>query len=43
MSQWVSARPLLNNLSEPTGGIGILNESDFVDAFERGTIEPRVR
>ncbi len=37
---------LLNSLrvmSEPTGGIAILNESDFVDALERGTIDRWVR
>jgi len=37
---------LLNTLramSEPTGGIAILNESDFVDALERGSIDRWVR
>ena len=37
---------LLNTLrvmSEPTGGIAILSDSDFVDALERGTIDRWVR
>jgi hypothetical protein len=37
---------LLNTLramSEPTGGIAILTESDVVDALERGTIDRWVR
>ena len=29
----------LRAISEPTGGIAVLNESDFVDALERGVID----
>lgn len=34
---------ILRLMSEPTGGIAILNESDFVDSLERGTIDRWVR
>lgn len=33
----------LRAMSEPTGGIAILNRSDFADALERGTIDRWVR